>query len=139
MDERVRRILIDTLYSHPASLTLAAACGVLTSAVAAWQAQMPIITAAAILLSTIAVLRVVMAFMLRRFVDRVRMLEIAYEVGAFAYASLVGLIAAMTVVLDVDQYVTLLMVANGIGYAVAIAARNANAFPDPENLAIHTI
>jgi diguanylate cyclase (GGDEF)-like protein len=68
---------------------------------------------------------VLMAFCLRGFVDRARPLEIIYEIGAFAYSSLIGLIAALTVVLRVDQAVTLLAVANGIGYAVAIAARNA--------------
>ncbi len=125
MDERVRRILIDSLYAHPSNLALSAACGMLTSAVAAWQARDPLITVAAVALIAVAALRIAMAFILPRVVERAGLLEAVYEVGAFAYSTLMGLIAAMSVVLDVGPAVTLLMVANGIGYAVAIAARNA--------------
>ena len=35
LDDRVRKILVDSLYTQPASLTLGAVCGSITSAVTA--------------------------------------------------------------------------------------------------------
>ena len=67
-----------------------------------------------------------MGLMLPRFVSGgTRVLEILYEVGAFSYSLIIGLIAALTIALDTPHEVQLLMVSNAIGYGVAISARNA--------------
>lgn len=126
IDDRVRRTLVDTLYTQPASLAIGAACGILTSLVAAHQAQNNLITAAALLLTSIALIRVGMGILLPRFVaNGTRALEILYEIGAFSYSLLIGAIAALTVLLEAPHEAQLLMVTNAIGYGIAISARNA--------------
>ncbi len=52
-------------------------------------------------------------------------LELIYEIGAFSYAFLVGLMAALTIAYQVDRVVELLCVAYAIAYGTGIAARNA--------------
>ncbi len=53
------------------------------------------------------------------------MLEVVYEVGAFSYAFVLGLIAAMTIWLGASGEVMVLMVTNALCYGVGVAARNA--------------
>ena len=126
IDDRVRRTLVDTLYAQPSSLAIGAACGILTSLVAAYASQNSLITAAAFGLTAVALIRVGMAFMLPRVVTHgARLLEILYEIGAFSYSLLVGTIAALTILVDAPHQAQLLLVCNGIAYAVGIAARNA--------------
>lgn len=126
IDDRVRKTLVETLYAQPSSLAIGAACGILTSLVAAYEAQRPEITDAAIALTVIAIARVATALILPRMGHRdVRLLETLYEVGAYSYSFLIGLTAALTVHYDVVPVAQLLMVSNAIGYVVGIAARNA--------------
>jgi diguanylate cyclase (GGDEF)-like protein len=126
LDDRVRQTLVRTLYAQPTSLTIAALVGIFTSLVAAREAQHPLITQLAVVLSTIAAARILMALFLPRIIVRdTRKLESLYEIGAFSYALVIGVMAAATVHLGVATNVQLLMVCNAVGYAVAIAARNA--------------
>ena len=126
LDDRVREILVGTLYAQPSSLAIAALTGIFVSVVAALEARHPMITKLAVVVSLIAAARIIMAYFLPRIFRRdSRKLETLYEVGAFSYALFIGLIAAMTVHLQVAPAVQLLMVCNAVGYAVAIAARNA--------------
>ncbi len=126
LDDRVRRILVETLYTQPTSLALGAACGIGTALVAAWLAKQPQITIAAVFLTVIAVTRVAMAFILPRFYKRdTRVLETIYEFGAFGYALSIGLMGALTVSLNVDPAAQMLMVTNTACYGIAISARNA--------------
>jgi diguanylate cyclase (GGDEF)-like protein len=126
LDGRVRQILVGTLYAQPTSLTIAALTGIFTSLVAAHEASEPLITKLAIVLSAIAGARIFMALFLPRLIGRDNpRLETFYELGAFSYALIIGLMAATTVHLKVAANVQLLMVCNAVGYAVAIAARNA--------------
>ena len=126
LDDRVREILVDTLYAQPSSLTIAALTGIFTSTVAAWYSKQPHITNLAIIVSLIASVRIFMALFLPRIVGHdSRKLETFYEIGAFSYALFIGLMGAMTVHFKVAPEVQLLMVCNAVGYAVAIAARNA--------------
>ena len=126
IDDRVTRTLVGTLYAQPMSLAIGAANGIMTSTVAAIYAQRPEITQAAILLSTIAIARVVMALLLPRFhrADP-RLLELLYEAGAFSYSLIFGVLTALTLHIGVPPEVTLLLMCNAIGYATGIAARNA--------------
>ncbi len=126
IDDRVRKTLVDTLYTQPASLAIGAAAGILTSLVAASYAHRSEITNAAIALTIVALVRVAMAFVLPRLGNRdTRKLELLYELGAFSYSLLIGIIAALTVALDAPAVVQMLMVSNAVGYATGIAARNA--------------
>ena len=126
LDDRVREILVETLYAQPSSLAIAALTGILASLVAAWQAQQQQITYLAIIVSLIATSRIFMAYFLPRLIGRdSRKLETLYEIGAFSYALFIGLMAAVTVHLKSPPDVQMLMVCNAVGYAAAIAARNA--------------
>ena len=127
LNDRVRQTLVASLYTHPSSLALGAACGVGTSIVAAWLARDRWIVAATALLFAIAAFRVGAAFYLQRRTERhgARQLEIVYELGAWSYALVLGLIGALTVGNTVEPQVELLMVGNAVGYGVGISARNA--------------
>jgi diguanylate cyclase (GGDEF)-like protein len=107
-------------------MLIGALCGILMAWGAAYQANDPKLVVSAAILSAIAVLRMVMAYLLPRIqsVDK-RALEVLFEIGAFAYAFVCGLIAAQTVYLNQPSSVQTLTVANAIGYGVAMASRNA--------------
>jgi len=126
IDDRVRKTLVETLYAQPISLAIGAANGIMTAGVTAWLARQPSVTLLATILATVAVARVAMAVALPRLAHRnTSMLELLYELGAFAYSLLIGGLAALTVILDLHEGLQLLMVANAVGYATGIAARNA--------------
>ncbi len=126
IDDRVRKTLVETLYAQPISLAIGAANGIMTACVTAWFVRKPSVTLLAAILATVAVARVAMAVALPRLAHRnTRMLELLYELGAFAYSLLIGGLAALTVILDLHEGLQLLMVANAVGYATGIAARNA--------------
>ena len=126
IDDRVRRTLVDTLYTQPESLAIGGLCGITTSAAAAYYSENPAITDAAIILSVIAVARAVVAFAIPLYKNRnARALEVLFEMGAFSYAFMVGLVAALTVHLNSPVEVQMLTVSNAIAYGVGIAARNA--------------
>ncbi len=126
LDDRVRRILVDSLYTQPASLAIGAMCGMATGVVAAQAANDSHITAAAIALSVIGVVRLLIAHALPHFKERTaRQLELLFEIGAFSYALMVGVIAALCIHYDAPHIAQMLTLSNAIGFAVAIAARNA--------------
>ena len=127
LNGRVRQTLVVSLYTHPSSLALGAACGVGTSVVATWLSGNGAIFAATLVLAAIAILRVGAAVYLLRRADRhdTKQLELIYESGAWSYAFVLGMIAALTLTEAVDPELQLLMVGNAIGYGVGISARNA--------------
>jgi diguanylate cyclase (GGDEF)-like protein len=126
LDDRVRRTLVESLYANPLSLFIGALCGVFTSGFAAWAAQSSEIAQASVVLSVIGLARVVIAYALPRTGDRdAGTLELLFEVGAFSFAFVTGLVAALTVYHDAPIVAQLLTVANSIAYGVGIAARNA--------------
>ena len=126
LDDRVRKTLVDTLYMQPANLAIGAITGVLCSLVAASYTPDPVFFQIALLLSGVAIARIVMALMLPRLRNRdTRRLELLYELGAFTYSAILGVFAAMTVSYDLPATAQLLMVAYAIGYGTGIAARNA--------------
>jgi diguanylate cyclase (GGDEF)-like protein len=127
LDERVRRKLVRSLYSQPASLAIGALCGVAASGVVAYRSGNGFMIAASALLTLVGVFRVVTAsrFGPDREQRDTKRLELLYEVGAFSFAFLVGLIAAASVGFELDPEVQLLMVSYAIAYGVGISARNA--------------
>ncbi|WP_227711020.1 putative bifunctional diguanylate cyclase/phosphodiesterase [Novosphingobium ovatum] len=87
---------------------------------------MPQLYLAAYTLSAVALLRVAASLILPRLRNtNARVLEFIYELGAYSYSTAIGMMATLTVLYKVPPVAETLMVANAIGYAVGIAARNA--------------
>ena len=124
---RVRRLLVKTLYTQPSSLAIGALNGVAATTVAAWLSGHPELLIGALVLTIIAVARVTAALGLSPDSSdtSTNKLELIYEAGALSYSFVIGTIAALTVWLDLDSEVQLLMVANALCYGVAVSARNA--------------
>ncbi|MEP6201486.1 MAG: GGDEF domain-containing protein, partial [Marinomonas sp.] len=125
--ERVQRILVKTLYTQPASLALGALTTVTAALVAAWVANSPEMLIATAILGLIAAGRVLAAFGMSPDEQgtSTRKLELIYETGAFSYALVLGIIAAMAMLMRVDADAQIMIVANALCYGVGVAARNA--------------
>ena len=124
---RVRRILVRSLYTQPASFALGALAGVAATGVAALIADVPEITITFGLLTAIAIVRVWLSFVISPDASNAstRRLELLYEIGAFSYALLLGAIAAMTMWFQSAQPAAVMMIANALCYGVAVSSRNA--------------
>ncbi|WP_299193169.1 EAL domain-containing protein [uncultured Erythrobacter sp.] len=127
LSERVRRILVTTLYAQPSSLAIGALCTVAAASVSAWIAELPELYVAAVILTIIGVARVVAALGLSPDSENTStaVLELVYEVGAFSYALALGCTAAFTILIGTQTQVEVLMVANALGYGIGVSARNA--------------
>ena len=127
LSERVRRILVQSLYAQPSSLAIGAMCTVGAAIVSAWIAELPELYVAAVVLAIIAVARVVAALGLSANAEgnSTAKLELVYEIGAFSFALALGLTAAFTIYEGTMTEVEVLMVANALGYGIGVSARNA--------------
>lgn len=127
VSERVRRLLVTTLYTQPTSLAIGAFNGIAATAVAAWVADLTILWIGCAVLTIIAVARVTAALGLSPDSDSTStaMLEIIYEIGAFSYALAIGAIAAIAIWFEAPAEIEVLMIANATCYGVGVAARNA--------------
>ncbi|QIG55154.1 EAL domain-containing protein [Altererythrobacter sp. BO-6] len=127
LSAQVRRTLVATLYAQPSSLAIGAFNGIASSAIAAWVAGVPELYAGCILLTVIAIARVFAAFELatKERAISTRKLELVWEIGAFSYALILGVITALTIVHQTATAVQVLMVANAVCYGVGICARDA--------------
>ncbi len=127
LTEKTRQVLVRSLYARPTTLAISAVNGVLSSVFVASITDRPSLWALVFLLSSIAILRVLNAVHLSRDKNGLSLgtLEGAYTAGAFAYAGTLGVFAAMTVVLDLSPMVRSLMIANALGYGIAICAHSA--------------
>ena len=125
--ERVKGLLVKTLYAQPASLAIGALAGVAAAGVAAWVADTTEIHVAFAVLTLVAVARVVAALALSpdRSGRSTQALELIYEVGAFSYALAIAIMAALTLWMPVPADAKVMMVANALCYGVGVAARNA--------------
>ena len=127
LSERVRRTLVSTLYTQPGSLAIGAFNGIASTAIAAWATGEEVLYVGCIVLTVIAVARVVASLGLspEHGDTSTRKLELVYEVGAFSYALMLGSIAAVTIAIKAPAAVEVLMIANATCYGVGICARNA--------------
>jgi len=126
-DERVRRKLVDTLYTHPISLLLGALCGIAAGWTAGIISGNSWVMAGAAALTTVAVARVALAYWIAyhpRSRDA-RTLERIYEIGAFSFALLSGVVAALAISLEQPGHLDALMTTYAIAYGTGISARNA--------------
>jgi diguanylate cyclase (GGDEF)-like protein len=127
VSERVRRTLVKTLYTQPSSLAIGGLCGIAATAAAAWIDDLPILYVLSGVLTVIVVARVTAALGMSpdNTSTSTQKLEIVYELGAFSYAFVLGLTAAITLLNDAGQGVQAMMAANALCYGVGICARNA--------------
>lgn len=127
LTERVRRLLVRSLYTQPSSLAIGAINGIAASLIAAYAAKDPWFDFGCALLIGIAVVRVSLGrtISLDDRSNSTRKLELIYEAGAFSYALVLGMLAGATMVLDIGTSAELLMMANALGYGIGICARNA--------------
>ncbi|OYW44383.1 MAG: GGDEF-domain containing protein [Sphingomonadales bacterium 32-68-7] len=126
-DESVRRKLVETLYTQPLSLAAGALAGIACCVTAMIVTDNRAITVTSVLLIVTAIARFVVALWLAPGARRrdARTLEFAYEIGAFTYAFLSGLVAALTMYDTTIGHLQTLMVAYALVYGVGISARNA--------------
>ena len=127
LSERVRRMLVRTLYTQPASLAIGAFTGSVGAWVAAYVSGKTEIVILSALLSVIAIGRVAGALSLARDDGSrsTRLLEFFYEAGAFSYALVLGVTAAIALLIRAGPQVEILLMASALCYGVAICARNA--------------
>lgn len=133
LSERVRRILVISLYQNPANLAIGATVNVAATGVAAAITGLSQLYLAATLLALIAMIRLLLSFRLapgsalseEQGGHSTTRLERVFAVGAFSYAFALGVTTAFVVAQDTRASVEVLMVANTLGYAMGASARNA--------------
>jgi len=120
-----------TLYSQPVSLLVGAISGIACTGTAMIVSDSLAIDIAGGLLIATALTRTILALWLARDTDtrETRSLELAYRTGAFAYALLAGLVAALTVYYTPPGSLQTLTVAYALMYGVGISTRNAGRPP----------
>ena len=118
---------METLYTQPTSLAAGAFAGIACTITAMLVTGNRAVIVAGSLLVLSAFARVTIAVWLSRDAERrdARTLEVVYEIGAFTYAFLSGLVAALTVYYATAAPIETLMVAYALVYGVGITARNA--------------
>ena len=129
-DADVRRSLVETLYASPASLTIGAATGTAVGLVISSMSNGLAIHAVVAALCVVAALRVFSAIFFHRQVVRgtavaSRNWELAYELGAWAYSGLLGLMGLVTLTGSTNSIIHMLSVSMATGYAGGISGRNA--------------
>ena len=99
IDQRLRRTLVDSLYSNPMSLLIGALCGVLVCAYTAYVSDDEALQIVAWVLAGVALTRVAVMVAVRNVLRaKSSTLELLFEFGAFAYAGSVSLMADRGVV-----------------------------------------
>lgn len=107
-------------------MLIGALCGIFTAWGAVAEGHDHRLAYSAAILTAVALLRVIMAYLLPRLKEfDTRVLELLYELGAFSYAGMCGIIAAQSMMFHLQSSVQTLTVGNAIAYGVAMAARNA--------------
>jgi diguanylate cyclase (GGDEF)-like protein len=126
-DECVRAKLVETLYSQPGSLAISALCGMSVVTTAAWLTNNLWLWVAAAAHNVVALARIVLSHWLAPGSKRWSpfLLERVYEAGAFSYALLTGIVAAMTIFLNADAHVQVLAIGYALAYGNGSSARSA--------------
>lgn len=128
--EDVRRSLIESLYASSTSLGIGAAAGFMVSLAVAFVAGSPLLYSVSVIICLIAVGRTWSSIIfnqrrLRGSPGSYRGWERAYELGAWSYAAMLGVLAFAALQTTNDPVAHLLAVALASGYAGGISARNA--------------
>jgi diguanylate cyclase (GGDEF)-like protein len=126
--DEVRRSLVETLFASPTSLGIGAFSGAAVGLAIALSSNDPWLTLLAVAIGLTGAARLCHAVFFHRLApegSESTRSEIVYEVGAWAFAMLLGLLAFLTLVRSDDAVHHLLAATLAIGYAAGIAGRNA--------------
>jgi diguanylate cyclase (GGDEF)-like protein len=127
--DEVRRSLVETLFASTTSLGTGAVAGAVLTAAVAYASGDPWLSLAAFIIAVTGALRCAHAVFFHRATNRdanasVRS-EIIYEVGAWAYALLLGLFTLLALLRSDDALHHLFAAVLTTGYAAGICGRNA--------------
>ena len=126
----IRAALVELLFAPIVSLTVGAvACSIVGAAVALRIGDQWIM-ANSVAIFAVGMLRVASAFFYKKYkaIDKLvatKLWERAYEYGAWAFAALLGLLSWLTIMQTRDASLQLAVTTMSVGYAAAIAGRNA--------------
>jgi diguanylate cyclase (GGDEF)-like protein len=127
--EEVRRSLVETLFSSSTSLGIGALCGAACSTAIALSSGDPWLGAMAVAITLTGLLRLTHAVFLHRAesydATHSARSETVYEIGAWAYALLLGLTTLLTLLRTDEALYHMLAAVLTIGYAAGICGRNA--------------
>ena len=124
----VRRHLVATLFASPASLAIGAVAGSAAGISAASLAADPSTVAVGLLVPAVGALRVLQATLMSRgkaAEGPSPASELQYELGAWVFSGLLGLLAFLVLLRTDDAGLQLLTSCVALGYAAGICARNA--------------
>lgn len=127
---QVRGALIGTLYTSPTSLAIGAIAGSVTAACIAYVSGSIALLICSIAIHLVGILRIASAIIYLRgktnSSPREQLhWERIYEIGAWLYASLLGVQAFLTVTQSSETILLLMATIMATGYAAGVAARNA--------------
>ncbi|HEX9955171.1 MAG TPA: EAL domain-containing protein [Allosphingosinicella sp.] len=127
--DEVRQLLVETLFTSPKSLAAGAVAGAVISAALALATGDVWLQVLAIAIACTGILRVAHAVFLypsdRRGQAQSTRSEVIYELGAWAYAALLGLLTLVTLMRSDNALHHLMAAAVTSGYAAGICGRNA--------------
>ena len=127
--DEVRRSLVETLFASSTSLGIGAVAGAAVSSAIALATGDPIIGVTAIAIGLTGAFRMAYAvfFHRRQGLDEKESArsEVIYELGAWAFALLLGLLSMLVLMRSDNALYHLLAVTVAIGYAAGISGRNA--------------
>lgn len=125
----MRASLVESLYASPTSLMIGALAGGTLSMVVAYNARLAQITAISIIICLVAVGRVISAIYFLKHLASPRtnrdIWGALYELGAWSYAALLGILAFTTLIFTQDASLHILSVCLVAAYSGGIAGRNA--------------
>ena len=130
LNAEVEDSLVKSLYASPASLMIGAVAGGSLSLVIAHHAQVAALTTISVLICIVALSRAVSAIYFQRQLAHQDgparpIWGLAYELGAWGYAALLGLLALATLMLTRDASLHILSVCLVAAYSGGISGRNA--------------
>ena len=126
----VRQLLVGTLFTSPSSLAAGALSGSIISAVIGWSSKDHLLIYLSALIGVVSATRVASAMAYRGTTEAqrnagARNWERLYELGAWSFAALLGLMTYLTITREPDIQLHLLAAATTTGYAAGISGRNA--------------
>jgi diguanylate cyclase (GGDEF)-like protein/PAS domain S-box-containing protein len=130
LPQEVKAALVDSLYAPFASLIFGAACGGIISAMVAYRANDPWLSACSLAICLVGIGRIasVLAYRWRSdgpFAERVHRWERVFKIGAWSYAVLLGFLGFVAVLRTADGSLHLVVTTTVAGYAAGISGRNA--------------
>ncbi|MCF8476530.1 MAG: EAL domain-containing protein [Pseudolabrys sp.] len=130
LSTEVRAALIESLFAPISSLVVGAVGCAIVGGLVAWRVGDSWIMVNSIAILAVGMLRVASALFYRKYKKSnnptaTKLWERVYELGAWGFSGLLGLLCWMTIIQTADVSLQLSVTATSIGYAAAISGRNA--------------